>query len=90
MQDLDRDFECLILEWGGDRDLSLFLSGGGGGSSFIFPFDGTSSSEDSLPLLKLLNDDESSDSGFIVCHADCFNLKEGSDEESLANFDEPG
>ena len=39
-------------------DLSLFLRGGGGGSSLIFPFDGTfSSSEDSLSLLKLLNDD---------------------------------
>ena len=34
--------------------------------SFIFPFDGTSSSEDSLPLLKLLDDDESSGFGFIV------------------------
>ena len=80
MRDLDRDFECLPLEWDGDQDLSLFLRGGGGGSSFIFPFDGTSPSEDSLPLLKLLNDDESSDSGFVVCCADCFDLEEGSDE----------
>ena len=84
MQDLDQDFECLPLEWGGDQDLSLFLSGGGGESSFIFPFDGTSPSQDSLLLLELLNDDESSDSGFIVCCADCFDLEEGSDEPSLA------
>ena len=82
MQDLDQDFECLPLEWDGDQELSLFLSGGGGGSSFILPFDGTSSSEDSLPLLNLLDDDESSDSGFVVCCADCLDLKEGSDEPS--------
>ena len=47
---------------------------------FIFPFDGTSSSEDSPSLLELLNDDESSDSGFVVCCAACFNLEEDSDE----------
>ena len=47
--DLDRDFESLSLEWGGDQDLCFFLRGGGGGSSFIFPFEGTFfSSEDSL------------------------------------------
>ena len=68
-----------------DIEICLFLWGGGGGSSFIFPFDGTSSSEDSLPLLELLDDhDESSDSGFIVCCADCFNLEEGPDKPSPA------
>ena len=59
-----------------------------GGSSFIFPFNGTfSSSEDALSLLELLDDDddgESSDSGFIVCCADCFNLEEGPDKPSPA------
>ena len=84
MQDLDQDFEGLPLEWGGDQDLSLFLRGGGGGSSFIFPFDGTSSSEDSLSLLKLLDDDKSSDYGFIVCCADCSDLEDGLDKPSPA------
>ena len=86
MRDLDQDFEHLPWEWGGDQDLSLFLRGRGGGSSFIFPSNGTfSSSEDSLSLLGLLDDDdESSDSGFIVCCADCFNLEEGPDEPSPA------
>ena len=51
--------------------------------SLMEPF---SSYEDSLSPLKLLNDDddESSDSGFVVCFADCFDLKEGSDEPSPA------
>ena len=69
----------------GDQDLSLFLRGGGGGSSFIFPFSGTfSSSEDSLSLLKQLNDDESSDSGFVACCVDCFDFEDGPDEPSPA------
>ena len=63
----------------------LGLRGGGGGSSSIFPLDGAfSSSENSLSLLELLDDDESSDSGFIVCCADCFDLEEGPDELSPA------
>ena len=53
------------------------------GSTFIFPFNGTSSSKDSLPLLKLLDDDESSD-WLHHCCADCFDLEEGSDEPSPA------
>ena len=65
------------------RSVSL-LEGGGGGKFFISPFDGTSSSEVSLPLLELLDDDESSDSGFVVCCADCFDLEEGSDKPSPA------
>ena len=32
----------------------------------------------------LLNDDESSDSGFIACCVDCFNLEEGPGEPSSA------
>ena len=57
----------------------MFLLGRrGGGSSFIFSFEGTFySSEDSLSLL---DDDESSDSGFIACHVDCFDLEEGPGE----------
>ena len=44
-----------------------------------------SSSEDSLSLLELLDDDdESSDSGFIACCVDHFNLEEGPDEPSPA------
>ena len=82
--DQDWDFECLPLKWGGDRDLCFFLEGDGG-SSFIFSFERTfSSSEDSLPLLELLDDDKSSDSGFIACYADCFDLEEGSGEPSPA------
>ena len=61
------------------------MRGGGGGSSVIFSFEGTFSSfKDSLLLLELLDDDESSDSGFIACHADGFNLEEGPGEPSSA------
>ena len=34
--------------------------------------------------LELLNNDESLDSGFIACHADCFDLEEGHGEPSPA------
>ena len=75
----------LPWEWGGDQDLCFFLGGGGGGSSFIFSFKRTFSlSEDSLSLLKLLDDDESSYSGFIACCVDHFNLEEGPGELSAA------
>ena len=84
--DLDQlrwSFFCFgVWDW----DLCFFLGGGGGGSSFIFSFKGTfSSSEDSLSLLKLLDDDdESSDSGFITCCVDHFDLEEGPDKPSPA------
>ena len=73
----------LSLQSMGSRPRLLFLLGeGGGGSCFIFSFEGTfSSSEDSLSLLKLLDDDdESSDSGFLACCVDHFDLEEDPDK----------
>ena len=65
---LDGD-QCLHLSSLFFEGLNIIMILVGWREFFIFPFDGTSSSDDSPSLLELLNDNESSDSGFccLLC-----------------------